>query len=135
MKARLNNPAARCSAVACVLTIIALAAFTVYGLSYPRYADYAVTLFFLGGAACFAGYIFWNHIVAELLPLAGVVLVSLAMNILFLNSFTVWADWYGNFHMYGSQGGVTPVIIQMVICFAAAIAGIVSCFNRKNKEA
>lgn len=52
----------------------------------------------------------------------------------FLNSYTVWVDWYGNFNMYGSRGGVVPVIVQFVLLFAANILGIVSCFQGKEEK-
>ena len=135
MKAKLANRGARKSAIAAVITLVALVAFLIYGIMYPVYADYTVMIFYALGIACFAGHVFWDHPIAEVLPPCGVALTALAMNLMFLNSYTVWADWYGNFDMYGSQGGITPVIILMVLSLIAIIAGIVSCFSRKTKEA
>lgn len=85
-------------------------------------------------AACFALYAVRNNGWAEYLGLAAVVLLSYATGLFFLNSYTVWADWYGNFNMYGSRGGVAPVIVQLVLLLAAIILGIVSCFQSKGES-
>ncbi|MFR1309401.1 MAG: hypothetical protein ACLSCO_11280 [Gallintestinimicrobium sp.] len=53
----------------------------------------------------------------------------------FLNSYPVWADRLNGIDMYGSRGTLLPVITILVLCFATAIIGIVSCFMRKEKEA
>ena len=59
----------------------------------------------------------------------------LALGLFFLNSYNVWADWYGGFTMYGSRGGIGPVIALMVILLAGCITGTVSCFTvRRDKQ-
>lgn len=119
---------------AALLGLISLIAFIIYGAVYSMYADYSVMIFLLLGTVCQAGYALISHPAAEVLPLAGVICSGIGMNIFFLNSYTVWADWYGNFNMYGSQGGVTPVIIILVITVLSIVCGLVACFTRKVKE-
>jgi hypothetical protein len=114
-----------------LLGMAAFLGFLIYGLTYSMYADYGVAIFLLLGVLCQAGYSLLRHPLAEALPLLGVVCSGFGMNVFFLNSYTVWADWYGNFNMYGSQGGVTPVIILLVLMLLTIISGIVACFLRR----
>lgn len=126
---------AKFSLAAAALSLVSLVAFLIYGLVYPVYADWAAGLSLLLALAAYAGYALLDSPLTNILPLAGVILGGLGMNIIFLNSYTVWADWYGNFNMYGSQGGVAPVILILVLNILAILCGIVTCFTRKNKEA
>lgn len=127
------------------LSLIATIAFLIYGTVYPIYFDAAVVIFLLLSAAGYAAYALLNSDIADIIPLAAVLCGGIAMGVFFLNSYPVWADWWGNinmygsadgsFNMYGSQGGVTPVIIILVITVLSILCGIVTCFMRKNKEA
>lgn len=133
------------SLIAAGLSLIATIAFLIYGTVYPVYFDAAVVIFLLLGVAGFAAYALWDSDIANILPLIAVLCGSIDMGVFFLNSYPVWADWWGNinmygsadgsFNMYGSQGGVTPVIIILVITVLSILCGIVTCFMRKNKEA
>ena len=124
----------KAACVAAVLEAATLIAFIIYGAAYSVYADWTVSLFLLLGIAGYAGYILLNGPVADALPFAAVICGGLGMNLCFLNSYPVWADWYGHFNMYGSQGGVTPVIIILVLAILSVVCGIVACFTRKEKE-
>lgn len=137
MKVNLKNAgvSGKISLAAAALGLVTLAAFLIYSAMYSVYFDSAVVIFLLLGIAGHVGYALWNSRIADVLPLAAVICAGIGMNIFFLNSYTVWADWWGNFNMYGSQGGVTPVIIILILAILSIICGIVTCFTRKNKEA
>lgn len=122
-----NSKAAFCAAaLSAVIAII----FLIYGLV-NSYFDLVILICQLGAAACFALCALKSSGWTEYLGLAAVMLLSYATGLFFLNSYTVWADWYGNFNMYGSRGGIAPVIVQLALLFAAIILGIVSCFQSK----
>ena len=120
--------------IAAALGLVSFVAFVIYGAVYSSYADWGVALFLLLGALCSAGYVVFDAKWAEVLPLAGVVCTGIGMNVFFLNSYNVWADWYGNFNMYQSEGGITPVIVLLVIDLLTIVAGIAAGFTRKHKE-
>ena len=119
---------------AAVLGVVSLVAFLIYGAVYSMYADIGVALFLLLGAACQIGYALWQHPASELLPLVGMICNCVGMILFFLNSYTVWADWYGNFNMYGSQGGVAPVIAILVLTLLTILLGLAACFTRKGAK-
>ncbi len=126
---------AKTALVAAALELITLVVFLIYGATYSVYADWTVSLFLLLGIAGYVGYVLLNGPVADILPLAAVICGGLGMNLFFLNSYPVWADWYGHFNMYGSQGGLTPVLVIMIFAILSAVCGIITCFTRKEKEA
>lgn len=127
MSAKLSLYAAALSAVIAVF-------FLIYGLV-NAYFDLVILLADLAAAVLFWLYGTKEAGWSEYMGLGGVVLLSYSLGLFFLNSYTVWADWYGNFDMYGSRGGITPVIIQMVLLFAAILLGIISCFQGKGGKA
>lgn len=136
MKAKLKSAgtSAVISMAAAVLGLISLIAFLIYGIVYSVYFDLAVTVFLLLSIVGYAGYALWENRIAEILPLVAVICSGSGMGIFFLNSYAVWADWYGNFNMYGSQGGIAPVIAILAVTIVSIVCGIVACFTRKNKE-
>lgn len=121
----------KAAAAGTALAVIALAAFIVYGAVYTVYYDLGVIVFLLLGALCSAAYVLADHKIAEFAPLAAVLLVTFALGLCFLNSYPVWADWYGGFTMYGSQGGIVPVVIVLALLLLGILAGIISCFTSK----
>ena len=126
---------AKFALIAALLGLVSWIAFLIYGTIYTVYFDAAVVIFLLLGVIGYAGFLFLAHPAAEFLPLVSVVCSGIGMNLFFLNSYTVWADWYGNFNMYGSQGGITPVIAILVVTILSILFGIATCFTRKRKEA
>ena len=72
-----------------------------------------------------------GHKAVEFLNLVQVLLVSYGVGLFFLNSYPVWADRLNNITMYGARGSLVPVVAIILLCFAAAILGIASCFTRK----
>ncbi|MCD8053652.1 MAG: hypothetical protein LUF00_06350 [Lachnospiraceae bacterium] len=120
-----------CAAV----TLVDLIAFCIYGAVYNTYFDLAVVIFLALGAVCAGFYAKIDTELSQWANLAAVFCDSFALGVFFLNSFPVWADWNGGFTMYGSQGGIQPVILILVICLVAILAGIVSCFSRKEVAA
>ncbi len=117
-----------------VIALIGMIAFCIYGAAYAQYADVGVAGFLLLGAVASACYAFVDMKITELGSFVGTFCVSFAMGLFVINSYNVWADWYGNFDMYNSEGGVVKVILLLVLYLAAIICNIVSCFTRKEKE-
>lgn len=117
-----------------VLSLAALIAFSIYGIAYSRYFDLMVEACFLLGTLCSAAYALVDNGISEYGSLLGTFFMGFGLGLCFLNSYEVWADWWGGFTMYGSEGGIVPVIIILVLALLAALADIVSCFGRKDKE-
>ena len=116
-----------------LIGLVGLAAFCIYGAVF-QYFDLVVLLTIALGVVCAEGYVLLDAKPAELLNLAGVACYAYAVGLFFLNSYPVWADWYGGFTMYGSRGGIAPVVAIMVILLAGCVAGIISCFTPKRKD-
>lgn len=114
-----------------VLSAVAAVADLIYGLIYSEYFDSVVLLCLVASAVCLALYAVMNKVATEFLNLLAVLALGFSLGLFFLNSYPVWADWWGHFDMYGSRGGVGPVIAIIAITLVAAICGIVSCFGRK----
>lgn len=126
---KIEAKAAFCAAVLSAVTAVV---FLIYGLA-NDYFDTVILVCQLAAAVCFALHALRDRW-TDYLGLIAVVLLSYATGLFFLNSYTVWADWYGHFNMYGSRGGVVPVIVQLVLLFAAISLGIVSCFQSKGEK-
>ncbi len=118
-----------------VIAIIAMIAFCIYGAVYAQYEDAGVAIFLLLGALASLSYTFADTKITEFGSLVGTFCVSFAMGLFVVNSYNVWADWYGNFHMYNSEGGVVRVILLLILYIVAIICNIVSCFTKKGREA
>ena len=112
------------------INLLALAVFCVYGVVYS-YLDSMVILALALGVACAVAYALVDHKATEFLNLVQVLLVSYGVGLFFLNSYPVWADRLNNITMYGARGGLAPVIVVMLMCFAAVFLAIGSCFTRK----
>ncbi len=125
-----KSVSAKLSLISAGLNLIALIAFCIYGVVYD-YFDSVVCLALILGVVCFVLYALLDKLFAELLNLAGVFCVTFGVGLFFLNSFPVWADRLNNITMYGSRGTLVPVVAIILLCFATAFVGIVSCFTRK----
>jgi hypothetical protein len=134
MNIKRKSFSAKISLIGAMVSLVLIVAFIIYGAIYPVYFDLAVIICWLLGAIGLGAYAFVDKKVTEYFGLAAVFLLSFGLGLFFLNSYSVWADWYGHFDMYGSEGGVTPVIIIFVITFIAIVCGIISCFMRKEAE-
>ncbi|WP_294548590.1 hypothetical protein [uncultured Pseudoflavonifractor sp.] len=121
---------AKLSLAAAAITLITLIVFVIYGAIYS-YLDSVVILALALGVVCAAAYGLVNHKAVEFLNLVQVLLVSYGVGLFFLNSYPVWADRLNNITMYGARGSLVPVVAIILLCFAAAILGIASCFTRK----
>lgn len=121
---------AKLSLIAAALNLITLIAFVIYGTIYS-YMDSVVVLSLLLSTVCGGVYALVDRKAAEFLNLAQVILVSYGVGLFFLNSYPVWADRLNNITMYGARGSLVPVVAVILLCFAAAILGIASCFTRK----
>lgn len=121
---------AKLSLIAAALNLITLIAFVIYGTIYS-YMDSVVVLSLLLSTVCGGVYALVDRKAAEFLSLAQVILVSYGVGLFFLNSYPVWADRLNNITMYGARGSLVPVVAIILLCFAAAILGIASCFTRK----
>ena len=114
-----------------VLALVSLVGFVIYGAIYTVYFDLGVIILLLAGAVCSAAYVALKGVIAELAPLAAVLLITAALGLFFLNSYPVWADWYGGFTMYGSEGGIAPVIVLIVLYLLAVICDMIACFTAR----
>ena len=114
-----------------VIALVGLVAFCIYGAMYAQYADVAVGIFLLLGAACSVCYALIDVRITEILPVAATFCVSFALGLFIVNSYNVWADWNGGANFFGSEGGVTPVIILAVIDIIAVLCNILSAFTGK----
>ncbi|MGI6107449.1 MAG: hypothetical protein ACOX8B_05895 [Lachnospiraceae bacterium] len=130
MKTKMNFSTVMALA-ACAVSCAAAVLFVIYGIQFHVYFDTFVLACDLVAAVSFFLYAREGGRWASWLNLLGTVLMSVGLGLFFLNSYPVWADWYGNFDMYGSQGGITRVIVQMAVVLAAILAGIVSCFGTR----
>lgn len=129
MKMNVRSKSALCAAAlagACAVV------FLIYGLV-NDYFDGVILLCQAAACVCFGLYALGKKFTAYL-PLTAVVLMSYSTGLFFLNSYTVWADWWGHFNMYGSRGGVAPVVVQLLLQFAVVALGIVICFKPKGEE-
>lgn len=130
MKIKGKGLSAAAALCAGVLSLVITVVFIIYGLV-NQYFDIVIVICDLIAVAGFVLYALSDAAWAEYAGLAGVLALSYSIGLFFLNSYTVWADWYGNFNMYGSRGGIAPVIVQLAMMLIAVILGIVSCFTRK----
>lgn len=131
MKQNIKSFSALAALAGAVLSAVAAVADLIYGLVYSEYFDSVVLLCLVASAVCLGLYAFMNKAATEFLNLLSVLALGFGLGLFFLNSYPVWADWWGHFDMYGSRGGVGPVISIIVVIVVAAICGIVSCFGRK----
>lgn len=125
---------AKVGLVGALASVVTAAAFIIYGVMYNEYFDTVVLACALLSAGGLAAYALLDGGIVEYLNLGGVFCLSFGMGLFFLNSYPVWADWYGNFTMYGSRGGVTPVIAILVLMMVTLLCGIISCFTRKEAK-
>lgn len=127
------NKAVRGSVVATVVGVVGLLAYTIYGITF-QYFDIAVfvavTLGILFAVLDFG----LKGQRPRFFNLLSVVSMSFAVGIFFMNSFPVWADNLTGITMYGSRGGLTPVIAVMVLMLIMIVSGIVACFTEKEGE-
>ena len=131
MKQNIKSFSALAALAGAVLSAVAAVADLIYGLVYSEYFDSVVLLCLVASTVCLGLYAFMNKAATEFLNLLSVLALGFGLGLFFLNSYPVWADWWGHFDMYGSRGGVGPVISIIVVIVVAAICGIVSCFSRK----
>ena len=129
-----KNPSARAALIAAAFSALGFIAFAIYGSVYTIYFDLTVLFGLLLGGACMAAYALIDKKISEFLNLVGIFLLSFSMGLFFLNSYPCWADWYGNFDMYQSQGGLGPVITILVIFLLAIVPGLISCFRVKEEK-
>lgn len=119
---------AKSGQLSALIGLITLITYTIYGLMFD-YFDLTVFLAQILGTACAQVYVLAEK--SQYLNLLSVICHSFGVGLLFLNSYPVWADWYGNFTMYGSRGGIAPVILLLVLSFLTILCGIISCFTVK----
>ena len=121
------------SLIAAVCAVACLIGYTVYGVTYDYFDALAFLCLLFAAAAGFA-YFFTqseNALLRRVLAFLNVVMVvffALAFAIMVKNSIYVWADELNNITMYGSRGGLAPVIALIVAFAVVLVAAIVSCF-------
>lgn len=117
-----------------VLSLAACIVFCIYGAVYNRYFDIVIAICFLLAGICSIAYCMLDNKVAEYGTWAAVALNAYAVGLGVLNSYEVWADWWGGFTMYGSEGGIAPVLGFLIPALVACIVDIISCFTKKEKK-
>lgn len=122
-----------CSLICAVLSVIGLAVYVIYGVTYD-YLDAVVALTILLGGALALVHCMAGEKLLGLLNLLSSMSLSYAVGLFFVNSFPVWADNLNNITMYASRGGLGPVIVILVILMLAILAEIVSCFAKRGGE-
>ena len=132
-RVKASGVSAKLSQFSALLGLVSLVAFCIYAAVF-QYFDLVVLLTIALGVVCMEGYVLSSARAAQLLNMFGVACYAYAVGLFFLNSYNVWADWYGNFTMYGSRGGIAPVVAIMVLLLVCCIAGIISCFTAKGKD-
>ena len=131
-RVKASGVSAKLSQFSALLGVVSLVAFCIYGAVF-QYFDLVVLLTIALGVVCMEGYVLSSARPAQLLNMFGVACYAYAVGLFFLNSYNVWADWYGNFTMYGSRGGIAPVVAIMVL-LVCCVTGIISCFTAKGKD-
>lgn len=134
LSVKCKSTSAKLGLVAAAAALVSLIAFLIYGAMYSAYADYGVGLFLALGLAAYVAYILFDGPVFDFMPLIGVFCSSFGIGLFAINAYPVLGDWYGNFNMYGSQGGITPVVVILVITLISILFGIITSFTRKHKE-
>lgn len=132
-RVKASGVSAKLSQFSALLGVVSLVAFCIYGAVF-QYFDLVVLLTIALGVVCMEGYVLSSARPAQLLNMFGVACYAYAVGLFFLNSYNVWADWYGNFTMYGSRGGIAPVVSIMVLLLVCCVTGIISCFTAKGKD-
>ncbi len=115
---------------ACVAAALTVA-FLIYSMTYSEYFDVTVLACFALGAAGLALYALLDGVWTEFMNLLAVFTVSFGAGLFIINSFPVIGDWYGNFNMYGSRGGIGPVVGIVGAAVFTVLLGIISCFTCK----
>lgn len=120
-------------------SVICLVAYTVYGAVYD-YFDIAVFLSMIFAIA--AGFVYSllrsdNKIVGKILDFLNVImaaLLAIGFAVMIKNSIYVWADELNGIKMFGSRGGLAPVVALIAMFVVALVAEIVTCFFRDEKS-
>lgn len=118
-----------------ILSLVACIIFCIYGIVYNRYFDIVIMLCFLAAGVCSIAYTLFDNRIADYGVWASVILNTYAIGLGVLNSYEVWADWYGGFTMYGSEGGIGWVLAYLIPALLACITGIIACFSKRKKKA
>lgn len=123
----------RISGVTAAIGLVTLIAYIIYGVVFD-YLDLVVGLS-IGLGIVLSALHFWLDVrMGGICNLLSVMCCSGAIALFFLNSYPVWADELNGITMYASRGGLPPVIAILVLLFAIALAGTVSCFIPTQKE-
>lgn len=69
----------------------------------------------------------------DFLPLATVILMSLAFAFFGYRSLPVWQDGISGFNMYGSRGSLSSVVVLTASFLIGIIVEIIVCFLRKKE--
>lgn len=115
------------------LCLLDLIIYTIYGAVYDYFDIVAFLALLLAGLCCI-GYMLGTSGHTEWLNLLAVLLLSLSLCLIFLNSIYVWADRVNNITMYGSRGTLAPVITILAINLVSLVAELVTCFCVRKEE-
>lgn len=133
MKNFWSNKSTRGTAIGTVVGIVSLIAYTIYGMMF-QYFDTAVFAAILLSIVFAALNVVYRKIKFPIFDLLAVLSMSFAIGICFMNSFPVWADNLTGITMYGSRGGLPPIIAVLVLLIAANVGDICACFAEKEDK-
>lgn len=122
-----NGLSRNISLFACVLELVTLVAYCIYGVVFD-YFDTVVCGFLVLAIVLDAVHFYVAAKAASACNLLSVMCLSGAIALFFLNSFPVWADELNGITMYASRGGLVPVIAILILLFVDTLAEIISCF-------
>ena len=122
-----NGLSRNISMVTALLSLVTLIVYIIYGVTF-NYFDTVVCVFLAAAFALSAIHFLIDGKGARACNLLAVMCLSGAIALFGMNSYPVWADELNGITMYGSRGGLVPVVALLVLLLAAAVAEIISCF-------
>lgn len=119
------------SLVGAIAGLVSAIAFLIYSGIYSQYGDYVVTILLFVGVVLSLVYAFVDGLAADYAPLGAAMCYSFALGLFFMNTFNVWEDWVGGANFFGSEGGLTWVVVLLVFMVVSALCEIIASFTLK----
>lgn len=122
-----------------VYTFCCLIFYIIYGAMYDYFDVVALLmcLFGIASAVCYFFLDFNSRMAKTIVAALGILAVacfSATFAIIIVNSIYVWADVLNNITMFGSRGGLAPVITLIILFGMAIVAQIIACFLGSEKQ-
>lgn len=88
---------------------------------------------FLLGAACALAYSLVPSDWVDILDLAAVPFIAVAILEFIVSSIATLADVFSGITMFGSSGGIEYIVVTLVLSIIALVIEIISCFMKRTK--